>query len=70
VNLLGDNIDTIKKNTETLTVTSKKVDLEINVGKTKNMLLSRHRNASQSVLIHCYLVTNKGFLYLYLFIRT
>jgi hypothetical protein len=30
VNLLGDNIDTINKNTETLTEASKKVGLEVN----------------------------------------
>jgi retron-type reverse transcriptase len=30
VNLLGDNIDTIKKNTKTLIDASKEVDLEIN----------------------------------------
>jgi hypothetical protein len=35
VNLLGDNIDTIKKNTETLIDANKKTVLEINVEKTK-----------------------------------
>jgi hypothetical protein len=42
VNLLGDNMDAIKKNTETLIDASKEVGLEINVEKTKYMLLSRH----------------------------
>jgi hypothetical protein len=35
VNLLGDNIDPIKKNTETLIDASKAVGLEINIEKTK-----------------------------------
>jgi hypothetical protein len=35
VNLLGDNIDTVTKNTETLIDASKKVDLEVNTEKTK-----------------------------------
>jgi hypothetical protein len=33
VNLLGDNIDTIKKNTETLVDSSKEVGLEVNTKK-------------------------------------
>jgi hypothetical protein len=41
VNLLGDKIDTVKKNTETVSDASKEVGLEIKVEKTKHMLLSR-----------------------------
>jgi hypothetical protein len=48
VNLLGDNIDTIKKNMEILIDATKEVGLEINVEKTKYMLLSRHQNAGQN----------------------
>jgi hypothetical protein len=45
VNLLGDNIDTTKKNTPTLIHTSKEVGLEVNTDKTKYMFLSHHQNA-------------------------
>jgi hypothetical protein len=48
MNLLGDNIDTIKKNTETLIDASKEVGLETNVEKAKYMLLSRHQNVGQN----------------------
>jgi hypothetical protein len=47
VNLLGDNIDAIKKDMKTLSDTSKEVGLEVNTEKTKYMLLSRHQNAGQ-----------------------
>jgi hypothetical protein len=48
MNLLGDSIDTIKRNTGTLVDATKEVDLEINVEKTKYTLLSRHQNAGQN----------------------
>jgi hypothetical protein len=48
VNLLGDNIDAIKKNTEHLTDASKEVGLEVHAEKTKYMLLSHHQNAEQN----------------------
>jgi hypothetical protein len=43
VNLLGDNLDTIKKSTDTLIAASKEVGLEINAEKTKYVLPSRHK---------------------------
>jgi hypothetical protein len=48
VNLLGDNIDTIKKYKETLIDANKEVGQGINVEKTKCMLLSHHHNAGQN----------------------
>jgi hypothetical protein len=48
VNLLGDNIDTIKKNTQTLIDTGKEVGLEVNTEKTEHTLLSRHQNVGQN----------------------
>jgi hypothetical protein len=58
VNLLGDNIDSIKKNTETLINACKEVGLEINVKKTKSMLLSRHQNVGRNRDIK---IANKSF---------
>jgi hypothetical protein len=48
VNLLGDNTDTIKKNTETLIDASKVVGLEINVEKTMYIVPSHHQNVGQN----------------------
>jgi hypothetical protein len=48
MNLLGDNIDTVNKNTETLIGSSKKVGLGVNLENTKYMLVSHDQNAGQN----------------------
>jgi hypothetical protein len=58
VNLLGDNTDTIKKNTETLIDTSKEVGLEVNAEKTKYMLLAHYQNAGKNYNIK---IANRSF---------
>jgi hypothetical protein len=46
-NIVGENIDTILKNTKALLYASKEVGLEVNPEKTKYMLVSRCQNAGQ-----------------------
>jgi hypothetical protein len=58
VNLLGENVYTIKKNTETQIHSCKEVGLEINVEKTKIMLQSHYQNTGQSRDIK---ITNRSF---------
>jgi hypothetical protein len=48
VNLLGNNTNAIKRNTETVIDASKVVGVEVNAEKTKCSLLSRHQNAGQN----------------------
>jgi hypothetical protein len=48
VNLLGQNIDTIKKNAGTLLDASKEVGLQVTAEKTKYMLPPRHQNARKN----------------------
>jgi hypothetical protein len=48
VNLLGDSINAIKENTETLLEASRDVGLEINAEMSKCMIMSRHPNSGQN----------------------
>jgi hypothetical protein len=52
MNLLGDNINTTKKRTTTLTDASKEVGLKVNTEKTKCMMLSCHQNARKNHYIN------------------
>jgi hypothetical protein len=48
VNLLGDSVNTIKENKETLLESSRDIGLEINTEKTKYMTMSRYPNSGQN----------------------
>jgi hypothetical protein len=58
VNLLDDNIDAIKKNTEALIDASKKLGLEVYADKAKYRFMSRHQNAGQN---HDIKMANRSF---------
>jgi hypothetical protein len=58
VNIMEENIDTIKKNTEALLNSSKEVCLEVNPEKTKYMLMSRNQKIGQKYSIN---IANRSF---------
>ena len=45
VNIMGRSIYSIKKNPEAIVVASKEIGIEVNADKTKNMVMSRGKNA-------------------------
>jgi hypothetical protein len=48
INLLGDSVNAIKENTETLLEASWDIGLEVNAEKTKYMIMSRYPNSGQN----------------------
>jgi sorting nexin-29 len=58
VNILGGSVHTIKEHAEALVVASREIRLEVNVDKTKYMVMSRNQNAGRS---HSMKTDNRSF---------
>jgi hypothetical protein len=57
INLLDDNMNAIKENTEALLEASRDVGLEINAEKAKYMIMSCHQNSGQNQ----HIIANESF---------
>jgi hypothetical protein len=60
VNILGESVHTVKKDTQSLLVCSKEIGLEVNAGKTKYMVMSGDQNAERSTIQRLIIVPLKG----------
>ena len=58
VNMLGGSVHIVKENAEALLFGSKEIGLEVNVGKTKYMVMSRDQNVGRS---HNMRIDNRSF---------
>ena len=56
VNMLGENLQTVRENSEIFIKASKDIGLEVNSEKTKYMITSRHQNViqNQNIVIEIY----------------